>query len=665
MNNKIAFYRKYRPNCFLEIVGQNYITKTLQNSILQQRLSHAYIFSGPRGVGKTSIAKIFSKAINCLNNNNGDCCNQCYNCNLINNNQTTDIVELDAASNNGVNEVRNIIDTIGYVPNTLKRKVYIIDEAHMLSNAAWNAFLKSIEDPPKYLTFVFATTEPHKFPVTIVSRCQRYNFLKLNNLELKEHLTLIAKKENITIDNEALNKLVMLSDGSLRDACSILDQLDSYTNSNITINDVNEVFGLVDISEKLLLIKNIKSNQIDDLIRQINNYENIGADFYQLALDLVEILYDKLVYLKTKKLSLLKNLPEINVDFVDLAESEIICMLKVWQNNLLDIKNTNNQKFFFRLATLDCTKCLQTETQIINNNQNLDIKNTIVNNEYLEPKKEVQENKKTVTKEAEKEVKIEQKKEISSDEISRELIDSSIKNSISSKHIGVLELKKIFNPNAKDEEALNNVNFENKEKENQVELDLFNASSGNKTSNFIIDNFSEIEEEKEQIEKEVKKTKKQKVNKKIKIDSNEMLQVIVHKNNEMSLKVQELFDSIKSKPPTNLIEANIIDIKKIIAVSENGILVLAKDKINATTLNSLQKDKALLDFLKIKLNKIFKLMAICKEELDEFVNNKPSNISKANIKDINIDDLLEIVNNKKTLVKDIAEEMIFDLIEEE
>ena len=238
MNSRIAFYRKYRPKNFSEIIGQKFVIKTLTNSIIKNKKSHAYIFSGPKGVGKTSIAKIFSKAVNCLESDNGDCCNKCDNCILIDKGQAVDVVELDAASNNGVGEVRNIIDTVGYLPNSLKYKVYIIDEAHMLSNAAWNAFLKLVEDPPEYLIFIFATTEPYKFPPTIISRCQRYNFLKLNNLELKEYLLKISEKENIKIDDSSLNKISELSDGSLRDGCSLLDQLDSYTNSNIKEKDI-------------------------------------------------------------------------------------------------------------------------------------------------------------------------------------------------------------------------------------------------------------------------------------------------------------------------------------------------------------------------------------------------------------------------------------------
>lgn len=373
MNSRIAFYRKYRPKNFSEIIGQKFVIKTLTNSIIKNKKSHAYIFSGPKGVGKTSIAKIFSKAVNCLESDNGDCCNKCDNCILIDKGQAVDVVELDAASNNGVGEVRNIIDTVGYLPNSLKYKVYIIDEAHMLSNAAWNAFLKLVEDPPEYLIFIFATTEPYKFPPTIISRCQRYNFLKLNNLELKEYLLKISEKENIKIDDSSLNKISELSDGSLRDGCSLLDQLDSYTNSNIKEKDIYDVFGLLDVREKISLLKSIWNGDFEKIISLIEEYEINGIDFYQLSLDLINILYDKLVYERTKNFSLLKFLPANEVNFIEIQPKYIVKCLDIWQENINKIKTSSNQKFFFKLSCFDSSRLFEFDSTVnlTNNSNNL------------------------------------------------------------------------------------------------------------------------------------------------------------------------------------------------------------------------------------------------------------------------------------------------------
>ena len=184
--SSIAFYRKYRPNNFNTVIGQKFIIDSLKNQVKNQNFYHAYIFSGTRGSGKTTLARIMSKAINCLNPEDGECCNQCQNCLNIINSNPLDILEIDAASNSGVEEIRKLIETINYLPSSLKKKVYIIDEAHMLSNSAWNALLKTIEDPPNYITFIFATTEVNKIPMTIMSRCQRFDFQKINNRRFKK-----------------------------------------------------------------------------------------------------------------------------------------------------------------------------------------------------------------------------------------------------------------------------------------------------------------------------------------------------------------------------------------------------------------------------------------------------------------------------------------------
>ena len=218
-----VFYRKYRPRNFDELVGQDCIKDILVNSIKFNKIAHAYIFTGPRGTGKTSTAKIFAKTLNCINNSNGISCDECEMCNTYN--ESADIIEIDAASNNGVEEIRTLRDSVKIAPYNSKYKVYIIDEVHKLSNSAWNAFLKTLEEPPAHVIFILATTEINKIPETVMSRCQRFDFSKIPTKQMIDHLSKICKLENIDIDDEALIEIEKLSNGCLRDALSYLDKI--------------------------------------------------------------------------------------------------------------------------------------------------------------------------------------------------------------------------------------------------------------------------------------------------------------------------------------------------------------------------------------------------------------------------------------------------------
>ncbi len=294
-----ALYRSYRPNSFSSVIGQEHIIKTLKNALTNNKTSHAYIFSGPRGIGKTTIARILAKAINCEDLHAGEPCNKCSSCRMINNNETPDIVEFDAASNNGVDEIRNVLEKVNFLPSVLKYKVYIIDEVHMLSISAFNALLKTLEEPPAHVMFIMATTEPHKIPATILSRCQRFDFKPLTVKEIKSNLTSIAEKEKIAIEEEALNLVAEASDGGMRDAIGILDQVNSYSTKEITLEDVNNVTGRISNQKLIELMQVINENNSAKAVELTNDLLSLGKEVSRLVQGLLQLCRDILLYQST------------------------------------------------------------------------------------------------------------------------------------------------------------------------------------------------------------------------------------------------------------------------------------------------------------------------------------------------------------------------------
>lgn len=290
-----ALYRKYRPTSFDEVVGQKPIIKTLQNAIKTNRISHAYLFCGPRGTGKTSIAKIFAKTLNCENLQNAPCGN-CHNCELAKQNAHPDIIEIDAASNNGVDEVRNLIERVKYAPMEGKYKVYIIDEVHMMSTGAFNALLKTIEEPPAHVIFIFATTEVNKVLPTIISRCQRFDFSRVAKEDIVYRLDVVCKEENIKIDPEALELIAELSDGGMRDALSILDQCIAYSEDAITLEDVRTIYGVVTKNDLGDLLNLLYEEKVDDTIQFIHKIRMNGFDLKRFTNDFIHILKNSVIF---------------------------------------------------------------------------------------------------------------------------------------------------------------------------------------------------------------------------------------------------------------------------------------------------------------------------------------------------------------------------------
>lgn len=289
-----ALYRKYRPTNFDEVVGQTHIIQTLKNAIVQNRIAHAYLFCGPRGTGKTSIAKIFAKTLNCTNNQDAPC-GVCENCKMASNGSHPDIIEIDAASNNGVDEVRNLIDKVKYAPMQGKYKIYIIDEVHMMTSGAFNALLKTIEEPPAHVIFIFATTEPNKVLPTIISRCQRFDFNKVSMHDIKYRLSVVCKNEGIEIDENGLTLIAQLADGGMRDALSILDQCVAYCSSHIDVNDIRKIYGVVTSEDIGKLFYSVYKKDVDSFVKDIQKYSDMGMDIKRLTADFIHMLKDSLI----------------------------------------------------------------------------------------------------------------------------------------------------------------------------------------------------------------------------------------------------------------------------------------------------------------------------------------------------------------------------------
>nr|WP_285874940.1 DNA polymerase III subunit gamma/tau [Halalkalibacter oceani] len=291
-----ALYRVWRPQLLKDVVGQEHITRTLQNALLQEKLSHAYLFSGPRGTGKTSAAKIIAKAINCQKAPVAEPCNECPACIGITNGSIVDVMEIDAASNNGVDEIRDIRDKVKFAPNEVRYKVYIIDEVHMLSTGAFNALLKTLEEPPSHVLFILATTEPHKIPLTIISRCQRFDFKRITSQAIVARLAHILEHDGVAFEEDALLMIARAAEGGMRDALSLLDQAISFADESLTLADVLAVTGAVSQHALQVIVEAIHAGETVKVLEQLDQLLQDGKDPLRLIEDTVYYFRDMLLY---------------------------------------------------------------------------------------------------------------------------------------------------------------------------------------------------------------------------------------------------------------------------------------------------------------------------------------------------------------------------------
>ena len=347
-----SLYRTYRPNSFETVVGQRHIIQTLRNAIKQKKMSHAYLFCGPRGTGKTTVAKLLAKSVNCINVEQAPC-NQCEHCLTIQNGTHPDVIEIDAASNNGVDEIRDLIEKVKYAPLQGKYKVYIVDEVHMLSQGAFNALLKTLEEPPAHVIFILATTEPHKVLPTIISRCQRYDFVRVNRFDIQMRIEEVLKAEKIEYEEEAVRLISQLADGGVRDALSILEQCIAYSGQNLNAQHVNDIYGIATTQDKLKLLNAVIDNDVTVLMQEIDYVTGKNIDIRRLTNDLMELLKESVVYSFTKDKSLLNKLTEEEVKSLNRLSAPVgLKMIEDLMETLEKYRSASNLLSYFEIGLL-------------------------------------------------------------------------------------------------------------------------------------------------------------------------------------------------------------------------------------------------------------------------------------------------------------------------
>lgn len=352
--NYTALYRKFRPTSFSEMVGQEHITRTLKNQIIARRIGHAYLFNGGRGTGKTSAAKVLARVINCMDPQNGEPCNECEICKEAINGSLTDIVEMDAASNNSVEDIRQIREEVNFLPTKAKYRVYIIDEVHMLSTGAFNALLKTLEEPPEHVKFILATTEPQKLPATILSRCQRFDFKQISDEDIIKRLKIVCDEMQIEITKEALKVIAVLAEGGMRDALSILERCLQDGETKIDEDKVKDLVGIPKLAYINKIVNSILKDDINEALQTIDEVVNEGKDIQNFLWEIIKYVKDILIFKSSKRLSIYSKSEIENIEKLanEVTKEKLLQIVYTLSNLENDIKYSSQRLVLFQVGII-------------------------------------------------------------------------------------------------------------------------------------------------------------------------------------------------------------------------------------------------------------------------------------------------------------------------
>lgn len=594
-----ALYRTYRPKTFKDVVGQDHIVDTLKNIIASNKVGHAYLFAGPRGTGKTSVAHVFARALNMNAAGNevfGD----------------MDIIEIDAASNNGVSEIRNIIESARYAPTNAKYKVYIIDEVHMLTKGAFNALLKTLEEPPVHVIFILATTEAHKLPVTILSRCQRFNFKRIDNEVIKKQIKNVLTQENISYDEEAIKFIADLSQGGMRDALSIADQASAFGNGVISFEAISQVFGVVSTSNQIKLINNAFAGDAKELMRLVNQLIDNGADIERVSMSLLSILKDYIVFAKTQDSSLLENITEEEYQSIKITQSYAYDSVEILMKLITDLRFTEVPKQSFELAILKMARSSQMpQAQVV-------VTKTVVETKEEDIFKTDTFSTVIKTEEVKQEIKVEAPaivaQPISNEESIFDIMSDQIQEETQQFEVSdeILSTTEFSVVEASTTETVEEVQIEVKQE--VISPELF-----------------AIEEPKQQVEEEIdllklfETPKTQEVQVSIKKSSHsedEVLNLFLLSAKDKVAFAKEAWGSLltKANEPRFIRIANLLNETRIIAAGENFVLVATENDLVAKQLFDEHTTNDFIEFSNVLFGRPTNIFTITKVEFDHVKN---------------------------------------------